>query len=85
MYAFLSRKEFRVLNTAILTVGSVTYAIKARKLLLRSGIRSKLVKVNENKSARGCSHGIEIDGSDFYSVVAVLRESGIPYSVYSGG
>lgn len=73
------------MNTAILTVGSVTYAIKARKLLLRSGIRSKLVKVNENKTARGCSHGIEIEEGNFYDVVAILRENGIPYSAYSGG
>lgn len=64
------------------TVGSVTYAIKLRKLLLREGIASRLVKVDNTEDKTGCSHGVEISGEDFYKAVVIMRENGIDYSVY---
>ena len=64
------------------TIGSVTYAIKLRKLFMRAGIESKLVKVAGEKSG-GCTHGVEIDESDFYRAVVIMRENGIEYSVYN--
>ena len=84
IYLILSRKEFRVLNTTVLTVGSVTYAMKARKLLLRGGIRSKLVKVNGDNMSMGCNHGLEIDKDDFYSAAVILKENRIAFSVFKG-
>ena len=69
------------MSNTIVTVGSVTYAIKLQKHLLRAGIRSKLVKVGDSMS-RGCTHGLEIDNNDFYSAVKIMRESGIEYHVY---
>lgn len=65
-----------------LTVNSVTYAIKARKLLARDRIQSKLVKVDSSSS--GCTYGIEFDAENFYAVVKILRENRIEYSFYSG-
>ncbi len=70
------------MNTTIITVGSVTYAIKVKKLLERSGIRSKLIKVESSASHKGCTYGIRIPSSLFYDAVAVLRNQGIDYSVY---
>ena len=70
------------MNNIIVTVGTVTYAIKLRKLLLREGIRSKLVKV-DNSEGR-CSHGIAINENDFYQAVVVMKSNGIKYSVYNG-
>ena len=52
--------------------------MKLRRMLLRAGIKSKLVKVVKN----GCVHGIEIDRSDFYNAIIVMKENGINYSVY---
>lgn len=77
-----ARKEFG-LNTTI-TVDSVTYAIKAKKLLERRGIRCKLIKVNSSAVSNGCNYGISIASSLFYDAVLVLKNNGIVYSVYTG-
>ena len=72
------------MNNIIVTVGSVTYAMKLRKLLLREGIQSRLVKVDNTTEGKGCSHGVEISESDFYSAVVIMKENRIAYSVYQG-
>ena len=70
------------MNNITVTVGSVTYAIKLRKLLSRKGIQSKLVKVEDVKGGLGCTHGVRIKSTDFLSAVVIMRENGINYSVY---
>ena len=72
------------MNTTILTVGSVTIAMKVRKLLSKKGIRSKLIKVDASKATNGCSYGIKILSEVFYDAVILLRDAGIDYSVYQG-
>ena len=72
------------MNSIIVTVGAVTYAIKLRRLLLRAGIRSKLVKVDNTRTENGCTHGVRIDERDFYSAVVVMKSNGVNYSVYTG-
>ena len=52
--------------------------MKIRRMLLRAGIKSKLVKVVKN----GCVHGLEIDRAEFYNAIKVMMENGINYSVY---
>ena len=71
------------MNTTTLTVGSVTYAIKVRKLLERAGVKSKLIKVDASKSKSGCTYGIQVQSALFYDVVTVLKNNGISYSVYN--
>ena len=70
------------LDTTIITVGSVTYAIKVKKLLERSGITSKVVKVESSKSSKGCTYGIKIPTTLFYNAVVLLKNKGIDYSIY---
>ena len=65
-----------------ITVGSVTYAIKARRLLMRMNIKSKLVKLDTKKSKNGCTHGLEFSTEDFYAAVMGLKNAGINYSIY---
>ena len=72
------------MKLAIITVGTVTYALKCRKLLSKAGIQSKLVKLDSSKTSKGCTYGIELRSEDFYSAVVILRENGIDYSLYSG-
>ena len=62
----------------IVTVGSVTYAAKLKKLLYRAGIQSKLIKSAVDGN---CVHGVEIESSDFYKAVVVMRENQIEYSI----
>ena len=69
------------MNKTTIIIGSVTQAIKLKKLLLRAGIDSIVVKVDNNENGKGCSHGVEISSLDFYQAVVVMRENNINYSV----
>ena len=70
------------MNNVIVTVGSVTYAIKLKKLLAREGIQSKLVKIEDTKRKLGCTHGVEIARGDFLSAVVIMRENRVNYTIY---
>ena len=72
------------MNITTLTVGSITYAIKARKLLSRNKISSSLIKIDRQKAAKGCEYGIKFAPKDFYEVVMILKGANIEYSVYAG-
>ena len=72
------------MKTAVVTVGSVTQAIKARKLLAREGIMSKLVKTDAGQRARGCAYGVEFSSKELFGVADVLRSNGIHYELYDG-
>ena len=70
------------MKVTVLTVKSVTYALKAKKLLLREGISARLVKTSDVGIAQGCTHGIEIPSNDLYTAAAILRNAGMEYKVY---
>ena len=67
----------------IVTVGSVTYAMKVKKKLSKQGITVKVIKVDPSKTEKGCAYGIEVGDNDFYTVLSAVREEGIGYSVYT--
>ena len=70
------------MNTVTITVGSVTNAVKAKKILHRIKIQSRLVKLDSMKTQNGCTHGLEIHSSVFYTAVKELIKEGVTYSVY---
>ena len=70
------------MRDTIITVGSVTYAIKCKKLLNKNGIRSKLIKVDPGINENGCTYGVEFPKESFYSAVSILRQENISYRVY---
>ncbi len=70
--------------TTTITVGSVTYALKVKKILQHIKIKSKLIKVDSSKTKSGCEYGIEIPSLLFFDVVSELKARGINYAVYSG-
>ena len=70
------------MNDIIITVGSVTFAIKTRRLLLRHGIQSRLVKTDTRFTENGCTHGVKLNKEDYLSAVVILKENGISHSVY---
>lgn len=69
------------MNTTTVTVESVTYAQKIKRLLEKRSIRSKLIKNSGDKSGNGCAFGIRIDSRYLYDVVSILKENGINYTV----
>ena len=70
------------MNNITVTVSSVTYAIKLKKVLSRGGIQSRLVKVEDKKGMLGCLNGVTISKNDFLAAVVIMKENGIAYSIY---
>ncbi len=70
------------MKTILLSLQSATYAVKAKRLLNRSNVSARLVKLDGTKSENGCTHGIEIDHNDFYNAVMILKNENIEYFVY---
>ena len=61
-----------------IVIGSVTYAIKAKKEIASRGVFARVVKASQ-KQSKGCSYGLEIEAKDRMRVYAVLDELGIAY------
>ena len=59
-----------------ISLGSMTQAIKARRLLSARGIEVKVKKIGERNESRGCIYGIEFPCSLSGNLRAILRESG---------
>lgn len=66
----------------IVTFDSVTYAMKAKRLLSKSGINSRLVKVG-SEYKNGCAHGVEFHASNLLDAANIFRTVGLKYSVYN--
>lgn len=64
--------------TVTLSIPTATYAVKARKALLRVGVESKLIKTVSG-SNNGCGYGLEINEKDLYTAVYELKSLNIPY------
>ena len=57
-------------------LGSMTQAIKARRLLSARGIEVKVKKIGERNASRGCVYGIEYPCSLSGNLRVILRENG---------
>ena len=70
------------MNKITISLGSVTYAIKAQKLLYATQIHSKLIKLDAGKSADGCIYGLIISASDYTDAVKELKKADLTFSLY---
>ncbi len=61
-----------------IVIGSVTYAQKAKRLLLRSNIRARIVKNTSAEKEEGCAYGVEVPESLYLDALSCLRQAGIP-------
>ncbi|MBR3806629.1 MAG: DUF3343 domain-containing protein [Clostridia bacterium] len=73
------------MNEVIFTFDSVTYANKAKKILSRAGVQSKLIKLSDSNESGGCIHGLSVSKEGYYTAVKALREIGVSYRVRSTG
>ena len=64
------------MEQCILTIGTVTRAIRARKLLLAAHIAARLIK-QVGKARSGCAYGLEIAAQDLQPALRILGEHGI--------
>ena len=65
------------MQVAIVSLKTLTYAQKTKRLLKDKGISAKLIKLSGTDS--GCTYGVEFDKAYFYDVLALLRQNGISY------
>ena len=71
------------MNKITISLGSVTYAIKAQKLLSGIKIHSKLIKLDAVKKADGCIYGLIVAPEDYPNAAMALKKEGIAFSISS--
>ena len=68
------------MQQCILSIGTITYAIRARKLLAASRISARIVKTTSGgRSSGGCTYGVEIDAADMLTASGILSRNQIPF------
>lgn len=66
-------------GTLLINVGSITYAYKAQKLLLDSGIPSTIGKSTAKGGGMGCSYGLNVKADCKNEVMRLLSQHNIKY------
>ncbi|MBQ9115913.1 MAG: DUF3343 domain-containing protein [Clostridia bacterium] len=61
----------------VITLRSLTHAIKAKKLLSAHGISAKVVRPDATGTEKGCGYGIVTELSQSERAEKLLREGGI--------
>lgn len=72
--------DFRHAKTCIIALKSVTYAMKAERLLSEAGIAVSIVKLEAGQTRNGCAYGISLNCGQTSAAVQHLSKHGIPYS-----
>ena len=69
----------------ILTMKTMTRAVKARDVLAGRGIRAEIVSLDPALTRYGCSHGIRIPSAEETHARQLLAEKKIPWGTVLGG
>ena len=67
------------MEQCVLTIGTVTQTIRARKLLAGLHIASRMIKRTGTAQKSGCAYGLEIQSADLRRATRILQESGIAF------
>lgn len=71
------------MNSCIFLTGSVTYAIKAKRLLAESSILVQTTKVSSHRGRKGCIYGIEFPCQQANNIRRILESAGIGFEEYT--
>lgn len=71
------------MDTELILIGSITYAMKAKNALTENGIKTRIRKL-QPKNRSGCSYGLELPEGMLLTVASILRPLHIPYESYKG-
>ena len=71
---------FPFMETRILTMTSQTAAMKAKRLLEKNGIYTRIVRPSPKLTPKGCSFGLQIDNAILSVAVKYLEQNDISYS-----
>ncbi len=69
--------------TAAMT--SLTYAMKAQRVLSAAGLNSDIVKLDSSRTRRGCAYGLQFDCDQNDRVRRALRDGGVRVRDYLTG
>jgi len=64
--------------TSVLSVKSVTYALKGQRILEANYISARIVRPSGNS---GCAYGLEIDRRDLQRAKNLMERGGVPFRV----
>lgn len=62
-------------------IGSVTYAMKAKELLAKSGISARVIRLKPEQSPNGCAYGLELACREGARASALLGSAGIRFTL----
>lgn len=74
-----TRKECPPIDHCVLTIGTITHALAARRLLTADGIAARLLKSTGRGAKGGCAYGIEIRATDLPQASRILDAAQISY------
>ena len=64
----------------VIALASITYAQKAKEILKKSNINSKISRLRQNQSGGGCLFGLEIHEKDFFNAKQILYKELIRFT-----
>ncbi len=67
--------------TTRLGIGSMTYAVMAQNALGRSGVPSRIIRLDPSETVNGCAYGLETDLKTIKKATSILKREKINYSV----
>ena len=71
------------MTKCVFSVGSVTQAMKAQRLLSEKAVPSKVVKTKSEQKGRGCRYGVDFDCMYSKAVKGIFLSYGINYELPS--
>ena len=72
----MKREVIIMENKNLIMLASITYAIKAKEVLGKRGIRSEIVRTPRHKSRAGCGYSLYVPRS-FSQAVSIIKASGL--------
>ena len=63
----------------ILTLGTITRAIAARRLLNAATVPCRMIKTTDGRTGGGCAYGLKIYESDLGRASRLLEENNLPF------
>ena len=67
--------------TTKLGIGSMTYAVMAQNALGRSGVSSRIIRLDPSETVNGCAYGLETDTKTIKKATSTLKRERINYSI----
>ena len=68
------------MKKCIIAISSVNHALRAEKYLSSNFIKCRVIKLQPQKTKKGCAYGIELNCIDVQKSVNLFDNAGIPYS-----